>query len=248
MAKFKGAKWAQILTLMAAIAATVVSNVADAKTYAKDYADGLKTALVAGDVAFTNANFSSDNVGGALAELYTAVSTAASNAAVSISTSTTSSGMLKSYTISQGGTQLAVIDIPKDYVNNIVGFVTQDDSGNSGIFLKVNTAPTGAETPVYEYIDASGLVEYLQLGDQTGKMVTLTITNDHKITADIADGTLPKTKFTTAVQNSLDAADSALQEADFEWATDSEVNTAWASAMSTAQANANSNSNSGSGE
>ncbi|MBQ2674151.1 MAG: hypothetical protein IJG07_05655 [Prevotella sp.] len=245
MAKFKGAKWAQILTLMAAIAATIVSNVADAKTYAKDYADSLKTALVAGDVAFTNANFSSDNVGGALVELYTAVSTAASNAAVSISTSTTSSGMLKSYTISQGGTQLAVIDIPKDYVNNIVGIVTQDDSGNSGIFLKVNTAPTGAETPVYEYIDASGLVEYLQLGDQTGKMVTLTITNDHKITADIADGTLPKTKFTTAVQNSLDAADSALQEADFEWATDSEVNTAWANAMSTAQANANSNSGSG---
>lgn len=245
MAKFKGAKWAQILTLMAAIAATIVSNVADAKTYAKDYADGLKSALVAGDVAFSNANFSSDNVAGALGELYTAVSTASSNAAVSISTSTTTSGMLKSYTISQGGTQLAVIDIPKDYVNNIVGIVTQDGSGNSGIFLKVNTAPTGAETPVYEYIDASGLVEYLQLGDQTGKMVTLTITSDHKITADIADGTLPKTKFTTAVQNSLDAADSALQEADFEWATDSEVNTAWANAMSTAQANANSNSGSG---
>ena len=245
MAKFKGAKWAQILTLMAAIAATIVSNVADAKTYAKDYADGLVEAITAGDVAFTNANFSSDNVAGALAELYTAVSTASSNAAVSISTSTTSTGMLKSYTISQGGTQLAVIDIPRDYVNNIVGFVTQDDSGNSGIFLKVNTAPTGAETPVYEYIDASGLVEYLELGDQTGKMVTLTITSDHKITADIADGTLPKAKFTTAVQNSLDAADSALQETDFEWVTDSEVNTAWASAMSTAQANANSNSGSG---
>lgn len=248
MAKFKGAKWAQILTLMAAIAATIVSNVADAKSYAKDYADGLVEAIAAGDVAFSNANFSSDNVAGALGELYTAVSTASSNAAVSISTSTTTSGMLKSYTISQGGTQLAVIDIPKDYVNNIVGIVTQDGSGNSGIFLKVNTAPTGADSPAYEYIDASGLVEYLQLGDQTGKMVTLSISNDHKITADIADGTLPKTKFTTAVQNSLDAADSALQETDFEWVTDSEVNTAWASAMSTAQANANSNSNSGSGE
>ena len=245
MAKFKGAKWAQILTLIAAIAATIVSNVADAKTYAKDYADGLVEAITAGDVAFSNANFSSDNVAGALAELYTAVSTASSNAAVSISTSTTSTGMLKSYTISQGGTQLAVIDIPRDYVNNIVGFVTQDDSGNSGIFLKVNTAPTGAETPVYEYIDASGLVEYLELGDQTGKMVTLTITSDHKITADIADGTLTKAKLATAVQNSLDAADSALQDADFEWVTDSEVNTAWASAMSTAQANANSNSGSG---
>lgn len=49
MAKFKGAKWAQILTLMAAIAASIVSGVAEAKTYAKDYTDGLFAALAAGE-------------------------------------------------------------------------------------------------------------------------------------------------------------------------------------------------------
>lgn len=240
MAKFKGVKWAQILTLMAAIAASLVSGVTEAKTYAKDYVDGLFTAYSAGDLAFTSNNFTADNVGAALEELYTAVGAANTASAVTISTQTTTAGMLRSYTFTQNGSTIGTIDIPKDYVNNIVGIVSQDGSGNTGVFLKVNTAPTGADTPVYEYIDASGLVEYLQLGDQTGKMVTLSISNDHKITADIADGTLTKDKLASAVQTSLDKADSALQEADFEWATDSEINTAWAAAMSAASTPASS--------
>ena len=234
MAKFKGVKWAQILTLVAAMAASIVSEVSAAKTYAKDYADGLKSALVAGDVTFSSNNFTSDNVGGALEELFSSVSSAASNAAVTVSTETTSQGALRSYTISQGGTQLAVIDIPKDYVNNIIGIVSQDGSGNPGVFLKVNVAPTG-ETASYEYVDVSGLVEYLTLGDQTGKAVKLAISNDHKITADIEDGALVKAKLETSVQNSLGKADTALQEADFEWATDQEVTDAWADAIAAAK-------------
>lgn len=234
MAKFKGVKWAQILTLVAAMAASIVSEVSAAKTYAKDYADGLKNALVAGDVTFSSSNFTSDNVGGALEELFSSVSNAASNAAVTVSTATTSQGALRSYTISQGGTQLAVIDIPKDYVNNIIGIVSQDGSGNPGVFLKVNVAPTG-ETASYEYVDVSGLVEYLTLGDQTGKAVKLAISNDHKITADIEDGALVKAKFETSVQNSLGKADTALQDADFEWATDQEVTDAWAAAIAAAK-------------
>ena len=237
MTKFKGAKWAQLLTLMAAIAASVVSEVASAKSYAQ----GLVQAIEAGDVAFSSSNFTSDNVGGALEELFTAVGNVNSNSAVSISTATTTSGALRSYTFSQGGTAIGTIDIPKDYVNNIIGIVSQDGEGNTGVFLKVNTAPTGADAPVYEYVDVSGLVEYLTVGDQTGKMVTLTIdTTTHTITADIADGTLTKAKLATAVQNSLDAADSALQEADFEWATDTEINDAWAAALAAAKTPANS--------
>ena len=258
MAKYKGAKWAQILTLMAAIAASLVSEVASAKSYA----DGLVSAIAAGDVAFSSSNFTSDNVGGALEELITSVSDVNTNAAVSISTSTTTSGMLRSYTFTQGGTAIGTIDIPKDYVNNIIGIVSQDGSGNSGIFLKVNTAPTGADAPVYEYVDVSGLVEYVTSGSQASDMIFVTVDpNTHKVTATITDGTITKAKLVTAIQNSLDKADSAyqkpdggipasdmatavqtslgkadsaLQEADFEWVTDNEITTAWASAMATA--------------
>ena len=156
--------------------------------------------------------------------------------------------MLRSYTFSQGGSTIGTIDIPKDYVNNIIGIVSQDGNGNSGVFLKVNSAPTG-DTAVYEYVDVSGLVEYLTVGTQTGKMVKLTIdSSTHTITADIEDNTLTKAKFVTSVQNSLDAADSALQEADFEWATDNEINTAWASAMATASTPASPSNGEGSGQ
>lgn len=240
MATYKGVKWAQILTFMAAIAASIVSGVAEAKAYA----DGLVGAVAAGDVSFSSNNFSADNVGSALEELYSGVT----GAAVSISTGTTSTGMLRSYTFTQGGTQIGVIDIPKDYVNNIIGIVTKDGNNNDGVFLKVNTAPTGADQPAYEYVDASGLVEYLTLGTQTGKMVTLTIDANHQITADIADGTLPATKFTSTVQTSLGKADTALQDADFEWATDNEVNTSWAAAMLAAATPANNQEEQNGGE
>lgn len=240
MAKFKGIKWAQILTLMAAIAASIVSEVASAKSYA----DNLVSAIAAGDVAFTSANFTSDNVGGALEELFTAVGNVNTGSAVSISTQTTTSGMLRSYTFTQGGSTIGTIDIPKDYVNNIIGIVSQDGSGNSGIFLKVNAAPTG-ETASYEYVDVSGLVEYVTSGSQSGDMIVVSIDNDHKVTATITDGTITKAKLVTEVQTSLGKADSALQDADFEWATDSEVNTAWAAAMTAAATPAQSGSGEG---
>ncbi len=266
MAKFKGAKWAQILTLMAAMAASLHSGVTEAKNYAKSYADGLKAALVAGDVKYTSNNFNSGaetTVAAALEELYTSVA----GSDITIDTATTSSGMLRSYNFKKGGTSIGIIDIPKDYVNNIIGIVNADGNGNSGVFLKVNTAPTGADTPVYEYIDASSLVEYLTLGDQTGKVVTLSINANHQITADIADGAvslaklaagvqtslgkadtayqkptdgIPSSDMASAVQTSLGKADTALQDADFEWATDAEVNQAWAAAVAAASSADNS--------
>lgn len=314
MTKFKGAKWAQLLTLMAAIAASIISGVSEAKTYAKNYSDGLKAALVAGDIAFTNANFNSGtktDVGAALGELYTAIT----GSEITVDTTTTTTGMLRSYKFKKGGSDLVTIDIPKDYVNNIIGIVSQDGSNNPGVFLKVNTAPTGADSPIYEYVDVSGLVEYITVGTQTNKPVQLTIDANHQITADIPAGAIQKSHLSQSVQNVLDAApqkyevsnikaidgtilealkvgdfiikvsgndkhsyrvsykgatgvcltysdcenietvayekandvwawDStditsigdALQDDDFEWATDSEINTAWAEAMSTAAA------------
>lgn len=237
MSKFKGAKWAQILTLMAAMAASIVTEVSAAKSYA----DGLFEAVAAGDVTFSSSNFTADNVSGALEELFSAVADAQSNAAVTISSATTTSGMLRSYTFSQGGTNIGTIDIPKDYVNNIIGIVSQDGSGNSGIFLKVNTAPTGADTPVYDYVDVSGLVEYVTSGSQSGDMIFVTVDpQTHKVTATITDGTVTKPKLHADVQTSLGKADTALQDADFEWATDTEVRDAWAAALLAAKTPANS--------
>ena len=246
MAKFKGAKWAQILTLMAAIAASLISGVTEAKDYAKSYADGLKSALVAGDVKFTSQNFNSGsqtNVGAALEELFAAQG---ANDVTFTRLQTPNSGKLATYRFTKGsgaGATTMDIDLAYDYVNNIIGIVNTDGEGNSGYFLKVNVAATG-QTASYEYLDVSGLVEYLTLGDQTGKAVKLAIVN-HQITADIEDKAILKKHLAQSVQDSLDDADSALQEDDFEWASDNEVTTSWTSAMTTAAANAAAAANQG---
>ncbi len=257
MAKFKGAKWAQILTLMAAIAASIVSQVSDAKTYAKNYADGLKAALVAGDIKYTSANFNSGaetTVAAALEELLTRIS----SADITVDQSTTTSGMLSTTVIKKNGVTIGTINIPKDYVNNILGLVTitegtGDDAGKyfdgatevgaadgvtgAGIYLKSKEdSKDGSADDVFKYADMSNVVEYVTSGSQAGDMVVVAIdSNTHQVTASITDGTVTKAKLVSSVQSSLDKADSALQEADFEWATDSEVNTAWAAAMTAAQ-------------
>ena len=105
----------------------------------------------------------------------------------------------------------------------------------------MNTAPTGADTPVYDYVDVSGLVEYVTSGSQSGDMIFVTVDpQTHKVTATITDGTVTKPKLHADVQTSLGKADTALQDADFEWATDTEVRDAWAAALLAAKTPANS--------
>lgn len=220
--------------LLGLIAATIVAQFNDDKAYAK----GLKDALVASDVAFTHEGFNSGaktDVGAALAELFAKQS----GAEISFEKlQSPNDGKLASYRFTKGtgvGATTMDIDIDKDYVNNIIGIVSQNGEGETGTFLKVNTAPKGDETPVYEYVDVSGLVEYLTLGDQSGKVVTLNISTDHKITADIADKAVTKAKLEQSVQESLAKADSALQASDFDEVSEEDLQSAWTTAMTNAK-------------
>ena len=201
---------------------------------AKAYADGLKDALVAGDIAFTHASFNGGvktNVGSALAEL----ATAQSNDAITFEVLTTpNTGKLKTYRFTKGtgaGATTMDIDLEKDMLNGTFELVTitegtDENAGKyfdgatevtasqgvtkAGVFMKYNSNAAG-DTPAYSYADMTGLVEYLTLGNQTGKVVTLNIV-DHQITADIADGAITKAKLAQGVQDSLNAADSAYQK------------------------------------
>ena len=208
------------------IAATIVASLGSAKAYA----DGLKAALVAGDIAFTHASFNSGtktDVGSALAEL----ATAQSNAAVTFEVlSSPNTGKLKTYRFTKGtgaGATTMDIDIEKDLLNGTFELVTivagtGDDEGKffdgltevgssqgvtkAGVFMKYNNNAAG-ESASYSYADMTGLVEYLTIGDQTGKVVTLSIDSaTHTITADIADGAITKAKLSNEVQNILDSA------------------------------------------
>lgn len=263
------------------IALTIVSQF----NAAKAYADGLKSALTAGDIAFTNANFSNTttDVEDALIEL----ATKANNDAVSFEVlQTPNTGKLKSYRFTKGtgaGATTMDIDIEKDLLNGTFELVTivegtGADAGKyfdgatevgssvgvtgAGVYMKYNSNAAG-DTPSFSYADMSRCIEYLTVGTQTGKMVTLSIDpQTHTITADIADGTLtkakldsnvqasldkadsayqlpqtgmPSTDMSSAVQTSLGKADSALQSADFDEISESDCTAAWSAAMAAAQ-------------
>ena len=135
------------------------------------------------------------------------------------------SNSLASYRFTKGSGAGAItmdIDIPNDYVNNIVGIVAQDGAGHAGTFLKVNVA-TADNSVEYQDVDVSGLIEYITVGTQTGNPVQLNINSNHQITASIPNNAITKSYLATTVQNSLDLADSALQAADVSYATDADV-------------------------
>lgn len=220
-------------------------------------------ALTASAIGFTGTGASgngfaaaTDNVEKALIELMQKANGADVNFE---KLATPNTGKLATYRFTKGTgatAQSMDIDLEKDLMRAIVGFVTitegegadagkyfdgqtevgaADGVTGAGVYLKSNEVDaSGAATGVVKYADASSVIEYLSLGNQTGKVVTLSIV-DNKITADIADKAVTKAKLEQSVQDSLDLADSALQEDDLDQITEADCTTLWTTAMSTAQ-------------
>lgn len=217
---------ARLRFVLTMVAATIAASLNSAKAYA----DGLKSALVAGDIAFTHASFNSGvktDVGAALVELATKANSDAVTFEVLSSPNT---GKLKTYRFTKGtgaGATTMDIDIEKDLLNGTFELVTivegtGADSGKyfdgatevgssqgvtgAGVYMKYNSN-AASDSPAYSYADMSSCIEYLTVGTQTGKMVTLSIDpQTHTITADIADNTLTKAKLVTSLQNQIDGA------------------------------------------
>ena len=104
------------------------------------------------------------------------------------------------------------INIPKDMVVSAGSVVTKDSAGDwgpAGTYIELILANA---TNDHLYIPADSLIEYVTSGSQAGDMVVVTIDPaTHRVTAAITDGTITKAKLAQAVQDSLDAADSAVQ-------------------------------------
>ena len=126
-------------------------------------------------------------------------------------TSSTVEGLAKRYTIHQDATGLDVnIDIPTDMVVKS-GAVVTNPEGQTGTYLVLTLANA---TNDKVYIDVGNLIEYVTSGSGANDMVKIAVSADHKVTASITDGSITKAKLATAVQNSLDKADSAIQQID----------------------------------
>ena len=182
---------------------------------------GLKAVATSGaaadvSVADAGGHYDAANVEDALTEIATKIFNASTAGKVTVTKAVGGEAdtFTAKYTIKQGDVEIGTIDIAKDMVATSGELVTADGEGNPGSFIKMTIANG---TPFY--INVADLIEYNSVADTDE--ITLTDTN-HTITATVkaisgaklTDGTVTKAKLDTAVQSSLDKADSALQASD----------------------------------
>jgi hypothetical protein len=91
----------------------------------------------------------------------------------------------------------ASINIPKDMVVKSGSVV-----GDEIVLVLNDEASTEIKIPV------ASLIEYVTSGSQTGDMVVVNVSDDHKVTATITDGTITLAKLTTEVQTAIGKAHS----------------------------------------
>ena len=125
------------------------------------------------------------------------------------------SGYSATYNLTADGVAIgASINIPKDMVVSAGSVVTKSESGawgDAGTYIELTLANT---TNDKLYVNVGDLIEYVTSGSQTGDMIMVSVSNDHKVTATITDGTITKAKLDSTVQASLGKADNALQTSD----------------------------------
>lgn len=195
------------------------------KTEAQGYADAKDTAIAAAKKAGTDAQSAVDALSkkvGSIPESSKATTVvgyvdekigaipAQTDYTVTVTPSTVE-GLAKRYTVHQEATGLDVnIDIPTDMVVKSGAVVTNPAGQTAGTYLVLTLANA---TNDKVYINVGNLIEYVTSGSGATDMVKIAVSADHKVTASITDGSITKAKLTTAVQGSLDKADSAIQQA-----------------------------------
>ena len=171
-----------------------------------------------------------DSIVDAINEVRRSVSAGGTAATISLSESD-SEDYAKVYTLKQGENTVGTINIPKDMVVKSGTIVTEDGEGNQGTFIKLVLANAtndelyinvGTLVDIYKAAENATQVQ-LAIDSSTreisativaGSIGTTELADNAIVTAKIADGNVTKAKLSTAVQTSLDKADSALQAAD----------------------------------
>lgn len=196
---------------------------------AKKYADDQDAAKI-GDLT-TLTTDDKATVVAAINEVDAAIDALETNAAVTIDTTTTTSGALKSYTVKQGTTTVGVIDIPKDMVVKSGEVVTNPEGQAAGTYI-VLTLANATEDKIYVNVgtlvdiykaQANAAQVQLAIDSSTreisativaGSIGTTELADNAITTSKIKDGNVTLAKLATTVQASLGLADSALQKAD----------------------------------
>ena len=164
----------------------------------------------------------------AINEVRNSVSAGGTAAAITITTSTTTSGALKSYTVKQGDNTIGVIDIPKDMVVTSGEVVVNPSGQTAGTYIKLVLANVtdplyinvGALVDIYKakanaaqiQISVDSNTREISATIVAGSIGTTELAADSVTTVKIADANVTLAKLSTSVQASLGKADSAVQK------------------------------------
>ena len=142
-----------------------------------------------GDVSTIDVEVSSgvkaSNTVVAINKLKTLVDDAQSAGEVTIDTSATTEGYLKTYAIKQGGTEIGKIDIPRDLVCTGGEVVTDPEGQPAGTYIKLTIA--NQEAPIY--IDVKTLVD-AYTAQASAAQIQLAISATNEISATIVAGSI----------------------------------------------------------
>lgn len=175
-----------------------------------------------GDITKLNTTAKTDIVS-AINEVKSSVGEAVGS--ITIETETTSTGVLKSYTVKQGDDIIGVIDIPKDLVVSEGSVVVDPEGQESGTYIKLAIA--NQEAPLY--INVGTLVDIykakknatqiqIAINSSTreisatiiaGSVGTSELSDDAVTTVKIADANVTLAKLAVDVMNAFDTAGSA---------------------------------------
>lgn len=207
----------------AGTAATLVSALENGQVKAnKEALEALQAAV--GDLDNLQTTAKSDLVT-AINEVRNSVSAGGTAAAVTMETSTTTEGVLKSYTIKQGDNVVGTIDIPKDMVVESGEVVVDPEGQDEGTYIKLVLANVaeplyinvGTLVDIYKAKESAAQVQ-ITIDSYTreinaeivdGSVDTDALADNAVTTVKIADGNVTKTKLSTTLQASIDKADAA---------------------------------------
>lgn len=109
------------------------------------------------------------------------------------------------YTLKKNGAQVgASINIPKDMVVESGAVVENPEGQAEGTYIKL--VLQNVAEPLY--INVGSLIEYVTSGSAADDMVVISVSDDHKVTAAITDGSITLAKLATDVQTAIGKAHS----------------------------------------
>lgn len=193
------------------------------KTEAQGYADGKDAAIAEAKKAGTDAMAKIGTIPeGATATTaigYVDEQIAAIPAQVDYSVTadtSTPAGVAKRYVLSQKGSAIVTIDIPKDMVVSSGAVEVKAEAGVWGVAGTYLVLTLANATSDKVYINVGDLIEYVTGAAASDGIITTSVDANHVLTATIGDGKITKAKLVKSVQDSLALADSALQAAALE--------------------------------